>query len=134
MSKSAEAFERESGLVGEEVPRSSGLLEKKWTSIVRLQKKVMELEERLQAAEQELKAFRACGGTVGVLASARDNVAGSRNLPRAPASKVLVGHRGGITCLTAHPIFGLLVSGSEDATIKVRLEKDNQAHDEIPNS
>jgi hypothetical protein len=45
MTKSLEAFEEESGIgaaiqsLGEE-PKYTGLLEKKWTSVVRLQKKV----------------------------------------------------------------------------------------------
>ena len=45
MTKSREAFEEESGIgaaiqtQGEE-PKYTGLLEKKWTSVVRLQKKV----------------------------------------------------------------------------------------------
>lgn len=45
MTKSLEAFEEESGIgavtqsQGEE-PKYTGLLEKKWTSVVRLQKKV----------------------------------------------------------------------------------------------
>jgi platelet-activating factor acetylhydrolase IB subunit alpha len=128
--RAAEAFELDAGLTGEGVPRSTGLLEKKWTSVVRLQKKVLELEDRLAHAEQELKAARlGVGGGVGggdaggllLSRSAKAGEAGSRNLPRAPAVRVLVGHRGGITCLTTHPVYGLLVSGSEDASIKVRF-------------
>lgn len=42
----------------------------------------------------------------------------SRNLPRAPPSKILTGHRGPVTCLATHPVFAMLASGSEDATIK----------------
>lgn len=124
--RAAEAFELDAGLTGEGVPRATGLLERKWTSVVRLQKKVLELEERLAHAEQELKAARLGGGgdgAVGTLMLSRSKAggdAGARNLPRAPAVRTLVGHRGGITCLTTHPVYGLLVSGSEDATIKVR--------------
>ena len=32
---------------------SLGLLEKKWTSVIRLQKKVMDLEQKLSEAEKE---------------------------------------------------------------------------------
>lgn len=125
--RAAEAFELDAGLTGEGVPRATGLLERKWTSVVRLQKKVLELEERLAHAEQELKAACLGGGAgvgdgAGMLMLSRSKAggeAGARNLPRAPAVRTLVGHRGGITCLTTHPVYGLLVSGSEDATIKV---------------
>ncbi len=117
LAKSARVFAEEAGLANEPAPPpqgSSSILEKKWTSVVRLQKKVLELEERLAAAEQELKASH--GHPYGVArAPAAD---GARNLPRSPASQTLVGHRGGVTCLTMHPVFALLVSGSEDAAIK----------------
>lgn len=122
--RSAEAFELDAGLQREGVPRATGLLEKKWTSVVRLQKKVLELEERLAHAEEELKAARVGGGdAAGGLLLGRSlrragGEAGARNLPRAPAVRMLVGHRGGITCLATHPVYGLLVSGSEDASIK----------------
>ena len=35
---------------------AAGLLEKKWTSIVRLQRKIIELEARLQQAEEDLSS------------------------------------------------------------------------------
>lgn len=116
LAQSAESFAREVGLETADVPKSTGTLEKKWTAVVRLQKKVMELEERLANTEQELKTSRFHPyGVVGVRPLA---AGGARNLPRAPAVQTLVGHRGGVTCLTTHPVFALLVSGSEDSTIK----------------
>lgn len=47
------------------------------------------------------------------------SVCSSRNLPRAPPSRVLTGHRGPVTCVATHPVFAIVASGSEDATIKV---------------
>ena len=41
---------------------STGLLEKKWTAIVRLQKKVLELEGKLADAEETIKAPVKLGG------------------------------------------------------------------------
>lgn len=38
---------------GEVEKKFGGLLEKKWTSVIRLQKKVMELEAKLNDAEKE---------------------------------------------------------------------------------
>ena len=43
----------------------------------------------------------------------------SRLLPKAPARVTLSGHRAPITCVTCHPIYSLVVTASEDATIKV---------------
>jgi len=116
LAQTAKSFAQEAGLEAAAVPKSTGILEKKWTAVVRLQKKVMELEERLANAEQELKASR--GHPYGVVGARPPAADGTRNLPRAPAARTLVGHRGSVTCLTTHPVFALLVSGSEDATIK----------------
>lgn len=40
-------------------------------------------------------------------------------LPRAPARYALSGHRSPITRVTFHPLFSLVVSASEDASLKV---------------
>lgn len=48
-----EAFKKEADMPGEVERKFGGLLEKKWTSVIRLQKKVMELESKLSEAEKE---------------------------------------------------------------------------------
>lgn len=48
-----EAFKKEADMPGEVERKFGGLLEKKWTSVIRLQKKVMELESKLNEAEKE---------------------------------------------------------------------------------
>lgn len=40
-------------------------------------------------------------------------------VPRAPPRHVLTGHRGVVNRVTFHPIFSLVVSASEDASIKI---------------
>ncbi len=40
----------------------TGILEKKWTSVVRLQKKVMDLESKLGDVQSEIKAPKLGGG------------------------------------------------------------------------
>lgn len=115
LAKTAELFALETGLEAAAVPKLTGTLEKKWSAVVRLQKKLMELEERMLVAEQELKAYRGHSHMGGTRAPAAGD---DRNLPRAPAIRSFLGHRGGVTCLAMHPIFALLVSGSDDATIK----------------
>jgi platelet-activating factor acetylhydrolase IB subunit alpha len=85
----------------------SNLLEKKWLSIVRLQKKIMELEGQI-----------ASGGS-----SASDRSLAStgeqRIVPKGPAQATLSGHRSSVNCLAVHPQFSLLASGSDDNTIKL---------------
>jgi len=48
-----EAFKKETDMPGEIDRKYAGLLEKKWTSVIRLQKKVNELEGKLSEAEKE---------------------------------------------------------------------------------
>jgi hypothetical protein len=48
-----EGFKKDADLPAEVEKKYSGLLEKKWTSVIRLQKKVIELESKLSEAEKE---------------------------------------------------------------------------------
>lgn len=85
------------------------LLEKKWIAIPRLQKKVLELER--QAAESvKIHAHRVTTDTGG---------AQRRLLPRFPPMHTLKGHSMGVTAIALHPDYTIVVSGSEDGTIKV---------------
>lgn len=84
------------------------LLEKKWTAIPRLQKKVIELE-RIAAQSAKIHAHRT--GTT------EDGVK-RRMLPRVQTHK-LSGHSASVTCVAVHPVFTVVVSGSEDGTVKV---------------
>ena len=54
LKQSLEAFKSESNTAGEEDRKYVNLLEKKWTSVVRLQKKVVDLESRLKDANGQL--------------------------------------------------------------------------------
>lgn len=85
---------------------AKGLLEKKWTSVLRLQKKMMSLEE-------ENKQLKENAATSGPKRPA------TQLLPVAPSLHVLKGHRGAVTCVRFHPQFPLLVSAGEDASIKM---------------
>ncbi|TDL24956.1 dynein regulator [Rickenella mellea] len=86
----------------------AGLLEKKWTSVIRLQKKIMELENRNAALQEELS-----------FSPAKRAASQSDWVPRAPAGRVLTGHREEIMRVAFHPSFSLLASASKDATIKI---------------
>ncbi|KAH0558461.1 protein with putative role during mitosis [Trichoglossum hirsutum] len=89
-----------------------GLLEKKWTSVVRLQKKIMDLESRCSSLQSELDSATPTS-------LARRNHDPISWLPRSPARHTLQSHRLPITCVAFHPIFSSLASGSEDTTIKI---------------
>ncbi|EME83789.1 uncharacterized protein MYCFIDRAFT_84097 [Pseudocercospora fijiensis CIRAD86] len=93
--------------------RYEGLIEKKWTGLVRLQKKIMDLETKCQQLQHELD-----NATPSSLA-ARKNHDPQTWLPRAPARHTLQSHRSPITCVAFHPLFSSLASGSEDCTIKI---------------
>eukprot|EP00946_MAST-07B_sp_MAST-7B-sp1_P004965 g4965.t1 len=102
--------------------RSKNLLERKWTSVVRLQRKVMGLEAKLKQAEEDLRLARKGGGGHvhdDGTGSKRAGVITTQGVPRGPAKQTMQGHRAGITCLVMHPKFELAVSASEDASIKV---------------
>ena len=89
--------------------RFCGLLEKKWLSTIRLQKKNMELESRVAQLEQELQAAP----------SARRAASAADWYPRAPPRHTLQGHRQPVTSVAFHPRFSVLASASEDATLKL---------------
>ncbi|KOX75516.1 Lissencephaly-1 like protein [Melipona quadrifasciata] len=104
-----EAFKKEADMPGEVERKYGGLLEKKWTSVIRLQKKVMELESKLSEAEKEFIEG----------APTRSKRSPSEWIPRPPEKYSLTGHRAPINRVIFHPVFSLIVSASEDATIKV---------------
>lgn len=82
------------------------LLEKKWTAIPRLQKKVLELEKQV-AQSAKVHAHRP------------DDSGKRRLLPREPCIHTLNGHSAVVTSVALHPVYTVVVSGSEDGTLKV---------------
>jgi platelet-activating factor acetylhydrolase IB subunit alpha len=70
---------------------------------------VMDLEAKLSEAEKEMNTG----------APTRDRRSPSEWIPRPPERYMLSGHRSPITRVVIHPVFSLMVSSSEDATIKV---------------
>lgn len=102
-------FQKEASMPLEVDKKYAGILEKKWTSVIRLQKKVMDLEAKLSEAEKE---FNTGGPT-------RDKRSPSEWIPRPPERYSLTGHRSPVTRVIFHPAFTIMVSASEDATIRV---------------
>ncbi|KAL7673295.1 hypothetical protein ACOME3_008161 [Neoechinorhynchus agilis] len=115
------------------------LLEKKWMSVVRLQRKIIELETRLsqmesQRAEEEVVS----DGTDGFVWRKRRNL-GGQPIPLIPERLRLYGHRGPVTQVCFHPVFSFIASASEDASIKIwdyesgELEKTLKGHTDTVN-
>lgn len=69
----------------------------------------MDLEARLTETEKEIQT----GGP------ARDRRNPSDWIPRPPEKYSLTGHRGPVTRVAFHPVYNVIVSASEDATVKV---------------
>ncbi|KAH8927891.1 dynein regulator [Atractiella rhizophila] len=116
--ESAESFKRESNqeeFVADPNAKWSGLLEKKWTSVIRLQKKIMDLESKITLLNSELASRPAGGVTSGPSSSSSQLLF----LPRAPPRHTLLGHRAPVTKVAFHPVFNVIVTASEDASIKV---------------
>lgn len=104
-----EAFRKEAEIPTDIERKYRGLLEKKWTSVIRLQKKVMELESKLSEAEKEL--------IEGAPTKAKRTP--TEWIPRHPEKFKLSGHRATVNRVIFHPVFSMMVSASEDATIKI---------------
>lgn len=88
----------------------SNVLERKWTTVVRLQKRILELEPMVAALQAELDS---------VALNPKRNRDPTNWLPTPPTRHVLRSHRGAVTCVAFHPVFSSLASGSDDCTIKI---------------
>jgi platelet-activating factor acetylhydrolase IB subunit alpha len=101
----------EAGIVSDDT--APELLEKKWSSVVRLQQKVMTLQGELTQLKEEMTYF----GPGKKLSDS--NAVKFEGLPRAPEKHALIGHREAVTCLAFHPVFSILISASEDGSIRL---------------
>jgi platelet-activating factor acetylhydrolase IB subunit alpha len=114
MTESAAALRKETNL-GENFDQATSkkyetLLEKKWTSFIRMQNKTMSLEARNAELQQEVDKLTPLSS---------QKVDPATWLPRVPAKYTFQGHRAEVTSVAFHPTFSSLASGCEDATIKI---------------
>jgi len=80
------------------------------TAIDRIKvEQIMELETRNSQLQEEL----------ATAPSKRPSASSPDWTPRAPARYTLSGHRSPVTRVTFHPLFNIVVSASEDSSIKV---------------
>lgn len=114
--ETAQLFQQESSTVldANEKPNAamSDILEKKWLAIYRLQKKVMELEAKIEQLTEELSSSSKFKKTLS-------EVDQDQLFPKIPSKFILQGHRAVVTHLSFHPQYSLLASCSEDASIKL---------------
>lgn len=94
----------------EEEKKYSGLLEKKWMSVIRLQKKIMDLEQALSEVRATIPTYQS---------QANGKVDLTTWIPRAPSKHTLSGHRDPITSVAFHPSFSIIATSSEDSSIKI---------------
>ncbi|KFY40896.1 hypothetical protein V495_05191 [Pseudogymnoascus sp. VKM F-4514 (FW-929)] len=109
---------REELTLGEDVydaataKKYESLLEKKWTSVVRLQKKIMDLESRNAELQSEVD-------NATPTSLSKRNQDPTTWLPKTPPRHTLESHRDTVNCVAFHPIFSSIASGSDDYTIKI---------------
>lgn len=106
------AFKEESNVTNDGDSKYNNILSKKWISVVRLQKKITDLQAQLTDVKDEVKEVSTLEG----LQKRKDP---TQWLPRPPVEHTLSSHRSPITCVLIHPAYPVMFSASEDATIKV---------------
>lgn len=90
--------------------KRKNVLVKKWTAVVRLQRKVMELEGANKRLKDDMNRY----GSKAKYEKTRKDY-----MPDAPAKYVMKGHRGAITCVCFHPDFTNVATCGDDATVKL---------------
>ncbi|KAJ1957293.1 Lissencephaly-1 [Dipsacomyces acuminosporus] len=91
--------------------RHHNLLAKKWTSVIRLQKKIMELETKLSKLQEDIKS--------GAISLRNKGNKSGEWIPRPPAKTLLEQHKMPITRIRFHPQYTVLATASEDMTVKI---------------
>ena len=100
------------------------VLERKWTAVPRLQKRILELEKIIRANSKMRMVGSSTAGAggngKGMVFNAADSNMERKMIPRPPCQFGLKGHTGVIACVAIHPTSPVAISGSEDGMIKVR--------------
>ncbi len=105
---------------------NKNILERKWSSIVRLQKKIIDLEAKVSQLSDVIES-----SPTSMLSTPKSALTW---LPSKAHNSSLLGHRAPVTAIAFHPIYSIFVSACEDGTFKVwdwelsDLEKTIKAH------
>ena len=92
--------------VSEDTSKQRNILETKWKSLARLKRQVLALEDQIKRYKEE--------NDTGAIMGAQ-----KEGLPKQPEKFVLTGHKNKVTKVAFHPIYDLLATASEDASIKL---------------
>ena len=109
----AAEFQREASV---QKVSAAGTLEKKWSSVVRQQKKIGELEKKVADMAEELANGGGGGGGFG---GGTGGKKGGDAVPALAPQFSKAGHRNPINAVAFHPNFSIVVSAAEDATVRV---------------
>ena len=107
---SIESFMKDTGIDRKDAS-TGNKLEKKWGTLLSLQKKISDLENEVKQLKEDLE--RGAGG----LSEKAKKEAELMGLPKSIPKSTIKGHRQGVTCLCFHPFYKRLASGSDDASI-----------------
>ena len=86
-----------------------GLLERKWVTVARLQKRCMDLDKQISDLQREIdkNLFR------------KKQHFDFTPLLKSPCRHVLEGHKSSVLTVAVHPKYTIIASGSDDTTIKI---------------
>ena len=91
----------------------TNILEKKWVTIVKLHRKINELEQEKEVLNEELKKVSANRKTAA-------NSGDTESLfPKAPSAHTFTGHHGTVHRVTIHPLYTQIASIGDDQAIKL---------------
>jgi len=107
---SIEPFIQDTGIQRKDAS-TGNKLEKKWGTLLSLQKKISDLENEVKQLKEDLER-----GGAGLSEKAKKE-AELMGLPKSIPKATIKGHRQGVTCLCFHPFYKRLASGSDDASI-----------------
>lgn len=111
--QTAETFIAESKIPKNEAS-TGNKLEKKWGTILSLQKKITDLEQELKQLKEDMAS-----GSSSALQSQSQKDAAAMGLPKSLSKSTIKGHRLAVTCVCFHPYYKRLATGSDDASIIV---------------
>lgn len=92
--------------VDDDGKRTKNILETKWKSVAKLKRQVLSLEEQIRRYKEE-------NDTTAIMGEQKEG------LPKQPEKFELIGHKNKITKVEFHPLYDLLATASEDASIKL---------------
>jgi len=90
----------------EDSSKHKNVLEVKWKSVARLKRQVQTLEDQIRRFKEENDTKAIYGGQ-------------KEGMPKQPEKFVCLGHKQKISKVAFHPIYDILASSSDDASIKL---------------